>query len=58
MHGCLAVARDPGTAFDLVDTLNKAARMYLACRAAGFEPRGLSAEELADLVAAFDRKGP
>ena len=54
-HGCLAVAPDPETALDLIDTLNKSARIFLACRAAGFEPEGLSREQLAELERKFPR---
>jgi rhamnulose-1-phosphate aldolase len=39
-HGALAVERDLATAFDLMDTLEKAARTYLLCRGAGFVPAG------------------
>jgi rhamnulose-1-phosphate aldolase len=49
LHGCLAVERDIGEAFDLIDTLDKAAHMYLICRAAGYEPVGLSAEAVTEL---------
>lgn len=50
-HGCVAVERDVMEAFDLIDTLDKAAAVYLRCLAAGAAPRGLTDEELAALGA-------
>ncbi|MFH1175810.1 MAG: rhamnulose-1-phosphate aldolase [Acidobacteriota bacterium] len=52
-HGALAIGSDPIEAFDLIDTLNKSAQLYLACKAAGFAPRGLSEEQLAELRRVF-----
>ena len=57
MHGAVAVANDPDGAFDLLDIANKAARIYLNCRAAGIEPRGLDPRDLDDLAAAFPDAG-
>jgi rhamnulose-1-phosphate aldolase len=48
-HGCVATERDLVEAFDLLDTLDKAARLYLLCLAAGSVPRGLTADEVDDL---------
>ena len=48
-HGCFAIGNDIFEAFDLVDTLNKSALIYLQCRAAGHEPEGLPEEKLAEL---------
>ena len=48
-HGCFAIGNDVFEAFDLIDTLNKSALIYLQCRAAGHEPEGLSKEKLAEL---------
>ena len=48
-HGALAVAEDPLAAFDALDTLNKAAGIWLKCKAAGFVPHPLSKTELAEL---------
>ncbi len=45
-HGAVAVGPDFASAFDLIDTVNKAARMRLLCRAAGYEPEGLSDAQL------------
>jgi rhamnulose-1-phosphate aldolase len=49
-HGCLAVGNDVIEAFDLIDTVNKAARIYLLCRAAGHRPDGLGPDELTELA--------
>ena len=51
-HGAVAVGSDPAGAFDLIDTVNKAARVLLLCRAAGYDPEGLSASQVAELRAA------
>jgi len=52
-HGAVAVGSTLDEAFDLIDTLNKAAQIYLACRAAGFEAEGLSDEQVEALRVAF-----
>ncbi len=52
-HGALAVGDDIVNCFDLIDTLNKSAKIYLAARTAGFEPEGLSREQMNELAAAF-----
>lgn len=58
-HGAVAAGRDFAEAFDLLDTVNTAARMLLLCRAAGFEPEGLSDAEIAELRRASPRpRGP
>jgi rhamnulose-1-phosphate aldolase len=48
-HGALALGENALDAFDALDTLNKAAGIWLICRAAGVEPTPLSAGELAEL---------
>jgi rhamnulose-1-phosphate aldolase len=53
-HGCVAVGRNVLEAFDLIDTANKAAEIYLLCRSAGQEPQGLSCEQLDELAREFD----
>ncbi|HSK09163.1 MAG TPA: rhamnulose-1-phosphate aldolase [Vicinamibacterales bacterium] len=52
-HGVVAVGSTLDVAFDLVDTVNKSAQIYLACRAAGFEAEGLSDEQVEALAVAF-----
>jgi rhamnulose-1-phosphate aldolase len=53
----VAVGRDLFEAFDLVDTADKAAEIYLLCRGAGQEPQGLSPEQLAELARRFGGRG-
>jgi rhamnulose-1-phosphate aldolase len=53
MHGCTAVGRDASEAFDLIDTVNKAAEIFFICRNAGYEPKGLSEEQIRELVEFF-----
>ncbi len=56
MHGCLATGSDVHQAFDLIDTLNKAARILLYCRQSGITPIGLQKAQLDELVEAFNLK--
>ncbi len=56
MHGCTAIGRDASEAFDLIDTVNKAAEIYLICRGAGYEPKGLSEEQLRELDESFGNR--
>jgi ribulose-5-phosphate 4-epimerase/fuculose-1-phosphate aldolase len=49
-HGIVAVAPTLQTAFDLVYTANKAAKMALLCRSTGIAPKGLGKTELSELV--------
>jgi rhamnulose-1-phosphate aldolase len=53
-HGCVCVGRDVLEAFDLIDTANKAAEIYLLCRNAGHPPHGLDPEQLAELARTFN----
>jgi rhamnulose-1-phosphate aldolase len=48
-HGAVAVGEDFGAAFDLLDTVNKAAQLLLLCRAAGYEPEGLTDVQIDEL---------
>jgi rhamnulose-1-phosphate aldolase len=52
-HGAVAVGEDFGAAFDLLDTVNKAARLYLLCRSAGIVPEGLSDAQVEELRRAY-----
>lgn len=45
-HGCLAVSENLFDAFDQIDILAKAANIFFTCRNAGFEPMGMSKEQL------------
>jgi rhamnulose-1-phosphate aldolase len=55
-HGAMAVGDDIMHCFDLLDTLTKSALIYLAARTAGFEPQGLSQEQMDELAEAFNLK--
>ena len=48
-HGVFAIGKDVFEAFDLIDTIAKSANIYFQCRAAGFQPEGLTDDRLADL---------
>lgn len=52
-HGVFAVDTDIMSAFDQVDVLNKSALIYIASRAMGFEPEGMSGAQLAEMSRAF-----
>ncbi len=52
-HGVFAVDRDIMAAFDQVDVLNKSAQIYIAARNMGFEPDGMSDEQMAEMTEAF-----
>lgn len=52
-HGALAVSDDIMHCFDLIDTLTKSAKIYLAAKTAGFEPQGLTREQMDELGRAF-----
>ncbi len=52
-HGILAVGEDIIECFDAIDTLSKSAQIYLNARMAGYEPEGMTDQQLDDLVPAF-----
>ncbi|HEX7475171.1 MAG TPA: rhamnulose-1-phosphate aldolase [Dehalococcoidales bacterium] len=52
-HGCAAIGQNPVEAFDLIDIVNKAAQIFFICKSAGFEPEGLSSDQLAEIENAF-----
>jgi len=52
-HGVFAVDTDVMSAFDQVDVLNKAALIYIAARQMGFEPEGMSEDQMHELSTAF-----
>lgn len=55
-HGALAIGDDILQCFDLIDTLTKSAKIYLAAKTAGFEPQGLTEEQMDELAMAFGLK--
>ncbi|TAJ02401.1 rhamnulose-1-phosphate aldolase [Marinilabiliaceae bacterium JC017] len=50
-HGTLATGETIEKAFDFLDVANKGAKLYLMAKAAGFEPTGLSEEQLNGIAA-------
>ncbi|WP_102409031.1 rhamnulose-1-phosphate aldolase [Parabacteroides bouchesdurhonensis] len=52
-HGILAVGEDVIECFDAIDTLSKSAQIYFSARMAGFEPEGMTDEQLDGLVEPF-----
>ena len=52
-HGVFAVDVDVMSAFDQVDVLNKAAQIYIAARNMGFEPDGMTGEQMQEMTEAF-----
>ena len=53
-HGLLAVGEDIIECFDAIDTMAKSADIYLNARTAGFEPLGMTDEQLNELAIAFN----
>jgi rhamnulose-1-phosphate aldolase len=45
-HGVFAVGEDVLATFDMIDILTKSAKIYFMCKWAGYEPNGLTEEEL------------
>jgi len=56
-HGSVAVGRDLAEAFDLIDTMNKSARIFFLCKAAGYDPEGLTDEQVSRLERVFLGEG-
>ena len=52
-HGVFAVEEDVMAAFDQVDVLNKSALIYIAAKNMGFEPKGMSEEQMHEMTVAF-----
>ena len=53
-HGVFAVDVDVMSAFDQVDVLNKSALIYIAAKNMGFEPDGMSQEQMQEMTRAFN----
>ena len=53
-HGVFAIDTDIMSAFDQVDVLNKAAQIYLSAKGMGFEPDGMSDEQMQEMTQAFN----
>ena len=52
-HGVFAVDTDIMAAFDQVDVLNKSALIYIAAKNMGFEPEGMSDDQMAEMTRVF-----
>ena len=53
-HGVFAVDCDAMQAFDQIDVLNKSALIYIAAKNMGFEPDGMSQEQMKEMTVAFN----
>ena len=53
-HGVFAKGLDVMDAFDQIDVLSKSAKIYIDSKAMGFEPEGMSDEQLAEMTLAFN----
>lgn len=53
MHGVVTVGQGPLEAFDIADTANKAAQVYLLARSTGQKPKGLSKAQLKEIEKKF-----
>ena len=52
-HGVFAKGTDIMDAFDQVDVLSKSAKIYIDSRAMGYEPEGMSDEQMKEMTRAF-----
>jgi rhamnulose-1-phosphate aldolase len=57
-HGCFGLGRTPDDAFDVIDTLEKAARIYFLVKSSGRIPVGLTYEQIAELKEKFGNAEP
>jgi rhamnulose-1-phosphate aldolase len=53
-HGVFAKGKDVMDAFDQIDVLSKSAKIYIASRSMGFEPEGMTDEQMAEMTRAFN----
>ena len=53
-HGIFAVDRDVMAAFDQIDVLNKSALKYIAAKNKGYEPDGMSQEQMKEMSVALN----
>lgn len=53
-HGVFAVDVDVMQAFDQIDVLNKSALIYIAAKNIGFEPEGMSDEQMKEMSVVFN----
>ena len=53
-HGVFAKGTDVMDAFDQIDVLSKSAKIYIDAKCMGFEPEGMSDEQLKEMTVAFN----
>ncbi len=53
-HGVFAKGIDVMDAFDQIDVLSKSAKIYIDARCMGYEPEGMSDEQLKEMTVAFN----
>ena len=53
-HGIFAVGPDLMEAFDHVDVLNKSAQIYINAKCMGYEPDGMTREQMREMAVAFN----
>ena len=53
-HGVFAQGLDAMDAFDQIDVLSKSAKIYINAKCMGFEPDGMSQEQMAEMSKAFN----
>jgi len=53
-HGVFAKGLDVMDAFDQIDVLSKSAKIYIDAKCMGFEPEGMSNEQLKEMTVAFN----
>lgn len=53
-HGIFSVDVDVMAAFDQIDVLNKSALIYIAAKSMGFEPDGMSDQQMKEMTVAFN----
>lgn len=53
-HGVFAIDCDAMQAFDQIDVLNKSVLIYIAAKNVGFEPDGMSQEQMKEMTVAFN----
>jgi rhamnulose-1-phosphate aldolase len=53
-HGVFAKGLDVMDAFDQIDVLSKSAKIYINCKNMGYEPEGMSEEQMKEMSVAFN----
>ena len=53
-HGVFAKGLDAMDAFDQIDVLSKSAKIYINAKCMGFEPDGMTQEQMHEMTVAFN----